>query len=120
MLESPEGKLYLLTALVKDEAAFGELESFVKKSELTIKKSENLGRRVLAYPINKQRELTLASIFFTAEANIIPELEKSLHHEESIERFLLTTWKGDLDAPKRYNKERPTRVGARSEGDTNV
>lgn len=108
--ESPEEQLYLLSALVKDDAAFEDLQNFLKKAQLTIKKSESLGRRMLAYPINKERELTLVSVFFTADPKIIPELDQSLRHEESLERFLLTTWKGDLDAPKRYSKERGERV----------
>lgn len=100
---------YLLTALVKEEKDFDDLIAFMKGYELTIVKTENLDEQNLSYPINKYRTLLLVSIFFTAEKNIIPTLEKDLRHEETIQRFLLTTWKADPDAPKRASGMRGRR-----------
>lgn len=109
----PEGeKLYLLSALVKQEADLAELVEFVKKHELTLKKSEFIGPKTLSFPVNKQRELSLVSIFFTADSAVVPTFEKTLRHEDYVQRFLLTDWKGDIDAPKRNQDRRYVKAGA--------
>lgn len=97
---------YLLSALITEEKDLDDLTAFLKGYQLEIVKSENLGEQVLAYSINKHRSLILISLFFTADAAVIPALEKDLRHEESVQRFLLTTWKADPDAPKRQTNLR--------------
>ena len=97
---------YLLTALVKEEKDFDDLIAFAKNYEIIIVKTENLGEQPLSFPINKHKVLTVVSIFFTADGGVIPQIEKELRHEEYVERFLLTTWKADPDAPKRQNNMR--------------
>lgn len=97
---------YLLSALVKAEKDFDDLLAFIKGYELVLVKTENLGEQVLTFAINKNRALMLVSAFFTCEADVIPRLEKDLRHEEYVERFLLTTWKADPDAPKRQTNMR--------------
>ena len=113
MSETDRSELYLISALVKTEAAFDEMVAFLKTQALEIKKTENLGERALAHVINKHRTLLLVSIFFTADPAVIPALNKALKTEDAVERYLLTDWKGDIDAPRR--SERPRRTGDRPE-----
>jgi len=97
------GQLYLLTVLVQDEKVLATILDSLKDRS-TVVKQENLGLKTLAYPINKHRELTMISIFFTASGEAVTAIEKDLKTETDIERFLLTSWKGDIektDSPRR-------------------
>lgn len=89
------GQLYLLSALVQKEETLKLLKKVVS-SKAEIVKEENLGKKTLAYPINKHSELTLLSIFFTAEPTNLIAIEKELHVEEEIERYLVTSWSAEL------------------------
>ncbi len=95
------GQLYLVSALVQKDEALDELVAFLKKAGCLVKKTENLGVKTLYVTINKHSALTLVSVFFTAPAAIAHKLQATLRHEEYVERFLLTTWRGDLEAPVR-------------------
>jgi len=95
-------RMYLLSALTKDsQKALLELTELVKQSGSKVEKSEDLGPKRLAFAINKARELSLVSVFFLADRQILTALDGELKHAENIERYLLTDWKADLDAPKR-------------------
>jgi ribosomal protein S6 len=105
--ELGQAELYLASALVKNESTLEHLAELIKQQGGEVKKTESLGQKQLAYPINKQPALTLISVFFTAPKNVIAPLEKELKQDEMIERSLVTTWRGDLDAPERNrNRER--------------
>lgn len=99
--QADAGQLYLISALVQKDEALDELASYLKKAGCLVKKTENLGLKTLYVTINKHSALTLVSVFFTAPAAVAHKLQASLRHEESLERFLLTTWRGDLEAPVR-------------------
>ncbi|MBI4948173.1 30S ribosomal protein S6 [Candidatus Berkelbacteria bacterium] len=106
--ETATTKLYLLSALVKTEADFAELEKFIKEFEVTVKKSENLGERKLAFQIKKESTLLLTSIFFETDTQTAKKIDKEIKTEEHVCRYLLTDWKGDIDTPKRnYRNSRP-------------
>lgn len=98
-------QLYLISALVQDEALLDKLTNLVKAAGAQIKKAESLGSKQLSVKINKHRALVLLSIFFDAPGATVDQLQKSLRHEEEIERFLITTWRGPLDQPRR-NRDR--------------
>ena len=106
--------LYLISALVKNDEALEKVASFIKESGAEVKKAENLGIKSLVFPINKNHQLTLVSVFFTAESKTANKLQETLRHEEFIERFLLTTWRGPIELPPRKNarvkKEERTEV----------
>lgn len=95
------GQLYLVSALVQKDDALDQLTAYLKKAGCDIKKTENLGVKNLYVPINKHHALTLVSAFFTAPAAVAHQLQQALRHEEYVERFLLTTWRGDLEARER-------------------
>jgi ribosomal protein S6 len=100
-------ELYLASAMVKDENSLNHLEQIIKQHGGEIKKAESLGQKQLAYPINKQASLCLISVFFQASRDIIANLEKELNQDQLIERSLVTTWRGNPEAPERkVNKDR--------------
>ena len=109
---------YLVSALVESNAALTTLSDFIKNAGATVIKTEDLGPRRLAFPIEKKSELTLISVFFTTEPSIAHTLEEKLRHESSVKRFLLTKWAVDpTEEPTR--KPRVKEV-ANEEGGTNV
>lgn len=95
------GPLYLLSALTKEAGALDELKKFVTDAGATVVKAEDLGSRKLAFPINKHAELTLVSVFFSADGAASHALQEALRHEEWVERFLVTTWNASPDQPVR-------------------
>jgi ribosomal protein S6 len=99
------GRLYLLTFLVRDEKSLTTVKDHLK-DRVTIVKEESLGPKTLAFPINKHPELTLMSIFFTADHNVIAGIEKELKLEDEVERFLLTDWQGDINKEDRAERRR--------------
>lgn len=101
--------LYLLTAFVKTDAAADQLIALVKSAGVDIKKTENLGNRNLVYPIKKQTQLILVSIFFQAIAPTIVRLNQQLRHEELVYRYLLTTWHDDINREPRTSRHRHNR-----------
>lgn len=105
--EAPTAHLYLVSALVKNETVLDHLSELITNHGATVKKAENLGLKQLSYPIKKQSSLYLVSVFFTAGKEMIAELEKEVNRDEQIERALITTWRGDIDAPERNrNRDR--------------
>lgn len=89
------GRLYLLSALAQKEEAMELLKKIVLP-RAQIVRDENLGKKTLAYSINKHSELILLSIFFNAESAKVTEIDKELSVEEGIERYLITTWSAEL------------------------
>lgn len=112
-VEQKVQKMYLLSALSLEDCA-EKLSDFVKSHGGEVKKVESLGEKELHFPINKHNKLHLASVFFLSVAATIKSIEKELRHEEWLERFLLTDWKGDLEPPKRRTG-RPTESKERAE-----
>lgn len=102
---------YLMSALTKDaDKTLKEAAKAIKDAGATIEKEEDLGTKRLAYPIDEQTEMNLISIYFQASSEIIKGIEKELDHVETIARFLVTTWKADVDAV--HSKGRPVRERA--------
>jgi len=95
-------RLYLLSALTKDSShTLSELTELIGQAGSKVEKSEDLGLKRLAFAINKARELTLVSVYFRATAAILAAITAELKHADSLERYLLTDWKADLNAPAR-------------------
>ncbi len=115
-------QLYLLSALVQKEASLKTIESLVAE-HAKVAKAESLGAKQLAFSINKHRELTLVSVFFHAEPGIIPQLEKELKTEDEVERYLITTWRGDINkemTSDRPRRERSTKIEEKVEAKAEV
>lgn len=97
---------YLLSALVENPTTLEEIKKIVTDFDGEIVKTEELGERKLAFPINKKSELHLVSIFFMNKPEVIPGLEKQLRSEDKIARFLLTRWTSDPNAEARGGRNR--------------
>ena len=66
------------------------LETTVKGLGVDVTKTENWGKRRLAYEIKKQREGTYAVLEVSAEPAMIKEFERQLRLNENVLRFLST------------------------------
>lgn len=108
--EVSKSRMYLLSALTKDaKSGLDELTALVSDAGSKVEKSEDLGLKRLAFPVNKHLELSLVSVFFNATPQIIKTLDSELKHAETIERHLLSTWRAGLDEPKRRQFDRQKR-----------
>ncbi|MEK7171218.1 MAG: 30S ribosomal protein S6 [Patescibacteria group bacterium] len=105
-------RLYLLSALAKDATgALDELADIIKGIGSKLEQSEDMGVKRLAYPIKKQSQLSLVSVFFNADPQALKDLAAELVHSEKIDRYLLTEWRAGLDEqgnkrPKRKAEEK--------------
>lgn len=111
--------MYLLSALSTDGTVLPMLTEKVEQKGAVIKKSEDLGVKRLAYPINRHNELTLVSLFFEATAKAIQELNQELRHQDQVERFLITRWNAPLEQSERVSKIKMAadKVAARATGE---
>ena len=108
--ETAKSRMYLLSALTKDaRSGLDELTALVSDAGSKVEKSEDLGIKRLAFPINKYLELSLISVFFNATPQTIKTLDSELKHAGTVERHLLSTWRAGLDEPKRRQLERQKR-----------
>ena len=109
-VENPSTQMYLLSALTQNpSSALTELTALILSAGFKVEKSEDLGLKKLAFPINKHLELSLVSVFFRANNQIIKTLDGELKHTDTIERYLLTTWRASLEDTKRRIAERQKR-----------
>ena len=60
---------------------------------------DHWGKRQLAYPINKKTSGYYVVVQFTAEASILPELERTLKLEDDLVRYLIVLSEGEPTAP---------------------
>ena len=52
-------------------------------------KSDNMGRKTFAYPIDKMKEGIYVNYLFTAEPLSIVKMKEALQHDENIIRFIV-------------------------------
>jgi len=73
-----------------DEVA-KRIDEYIKKNvgNLTIAKSENLGRRRLAYPIKKKINGIYVTVIFTGETDGIEKLNRELELDDAILRHII-------------------------------
>ena len=67
-----------------------QVEAIVQRFGGNIEKTENWGRRRLAYDIRKQREGTYAVFEVLAEPSMVKEFERQLRLNDNVLRFLST------------------------------
>jgi len=65
------------------------IEEILKKEGKGTTKHDNLGKKILAYPISKLREGVYVNYVFTAEPLSIIKIKDALQHDESIIRFIV-------------------------------
>jgi small subunit ribosomal protein S6 len=65
-----------------------KIKGVVEKSGATILKSENWGKKKLAYEVKRERKGTFVYLHFKSEGRVISELERSYRLEDSVIKFL--------------------------------
>ena len=115
MTETPK-RLYDLVFLVvpeKDEQGTAEVVEEFRKLLVdlgaVVEKDETMGRRRLAYQINKKGEATYHNFMFRAGGKAVAELQRKLKLSESILRFLTVR----VDEEMRHGQKIARRVKAR-------
>ena len=115
MTETPK-RLYDLVFLVvpeKDEqgaaAVVEEFRKLLTDLGAVIEKDETMGRRRLAYQINKKSEATYHNFLFKAGSKAVAELQRKMKLSESILRFLTVR----VDEEMRHGQKIARRVKAR-------
>ncbi|MGH7231267.1 MAG: 30S ribosomal protein S6 [Nitrospiraceae bacterium] len=76
-----------------------KMKSAVEKSGATLLKSENWGKKKLAYEVKRERKGTFVYLHFKAEGGAIGELERSYRLEDSVIKFL--TVRLEQEAPQK-------------------
>lgn len=115
MTETPK-RLYDLVFLIvpdKDEqgaaAVVEEFRKLLTDLGAVIDKDESMGRRRLAYQINKKSEATYHNFLFRAGTKAVTELQRKMKLSESILRFLTVR----VDEEMRHGQKIARRVKAR-------
>lgn len=86
---------YLLTMLVEQVETLSTISKELTETGAKVVKTEELGERHLAFPILKNHNLQLVSVFFEAAPEMIKSTEQSLRGNTNIKRYLLTRWAAD-------------------------
>ena len=80
-----------------------KMKGVVEKSGATLLKSENWGKKKLAYEVKRERKGTFVYLHFRSEGSVIGELERSYRLEDSVIKFL--TVRLDQEAPPKAADE---------------
>ena len=72
-----------------------KMKGVVEKSGATVLKSENWGRKKLAYEVKRERKGTFVYLNFRAAGNVVDELERSYRLEDSVLKFLTVRVEAD-------------------------
>jgi small subunit ribosomal protein S6 len=73
------------------EAQNQEIRKLIESHGGAIGSVDVMGKRTLAYKIRKQTEGVYVNFVYSALPSALDQLEKDLHHQETIVRFLTTT-----------------------------
>jgi small subunit ribosomal protein S6 len=99
------------------EEALGELHqqvaAVVDRFGGTIEKTENWGRRRLAYEINRQREGVYVLEVINGPGTMLTELDRRLRVVDQVVRHMLVRVDEDLAVAERARTHRKTRMAAR-------
>ena len=91
-------KLYECTVIINGgledsaiEAAMGEVRNVITRNGGDIASVLDVGRRKMAYPINKQTIGSYAHIEFQGDPSSIAAIEKTFRYDDNILRFLIVS-----------------------------
>ena len=98
--------VYVFDSTIEDSAVTEKLDRFHQllgtSGEM---KLDHWGRRQLAYPIGPRENGYYVIARFDAESAGIPEYERALRLDESVIRYLLTTFDNEVGAPPMTEEE---------------
>ena len=112
----PESRQYELVYVVSPEVGeegvtelHAQIETIVSDLGGTIEKTENWGRRRLAYEIDKHREGTYVVDLIEGPGELVKELDRKLKVLDSVLRHLVVRVDEDLRKADRARQRRQTR-----------
>ncbi len=94
--------VYIFDPVLTEDQVNERLEKFhahITDGDGEITAVDHWGKRQLAYPINKKTSGYYVVVQFTAEASILPELERTLKLDEDLVRYLIVLSEGEPTAP---------------------
>lgn len=94
--------IFILRPSLSDDDAqkiIGKVKGFVERSGGTLLKTDNWGKKKLAYEVKRERKGTFVYLQFRAEGSMIGELEHLYRIEDSVMKFL--TVKLDKEPPSK-------------------
>ena len=89
--------MYIVTAEMEDEAIKGVIEKFsgiITANGGEIEKTDEWGRKKLAYPIDYKTEGYYVLVNFAAAPELPRELERNFRNDESILRYMVVRQNG--------------------------
>lgn len=89
--------MYLVTPEMEDEAIKGVIEKFsgiITANGGEIEKTDEWGRKKLAYPIDYKTEGYYVLVNFAAAPELPRELERNFRNDESILRYMVVRQNG--------------------------
>lgn len=89
--------MYIVTPEMEDEAIKGVIEKFsgiITANGGEIKKTDEWGRKKLAYPIDYKTEGYYVLVNFAAAPELPRELERNFRNDESILRYMVVRQNG--------------------------
>jgi small subunit ribosomal protein S6 len=93
----------------------GQIESIVTSGRGTIEKIEKMGKRRLAYEVDKQREGFYILFVVTANGDIIKECERRLRVMDAVMKYITVRTDDEmrrLEKIKSYRQKRAARRGS--------
>jgi small subunit ribosomal protein S6 len=91
--------LFIIRASVPDQetaALIEKMRAVAEKTGAQFMKSENWGKKKLAYEVKRERKGTYVYFYFKAPNNTVSELERAYRLEDSIIKFLTVHLKKEL------------------------
>ncbi len=89
--------MYIVTPEMEDEAIKGVIEKFsgiITANGGEIEKTDEWGRKKLAYPIDYKTEGYYVLVNFAADPELPRELERNFRNDESILRYMVVRQNG--------------------------
>lgn len=88
-----------------------QIEALIKRFDAELVKTENWGRRKLAYPIQRHKEGTYVLEVINGTGDLIKEIDRRLRVTEQVVRHLVVRVDEELKAAERARSRRKTPVG---------
>lgn len=82
---------YELTLILMPETTEKQADALMKKLGVEVVSTQQWGKRLLAYPIKKQKEGQYIHYIVSAKQDTIKSIEQTLNHHEHVIRYLLIT-----------------------------
>jgi small subunit ribosomal protein S6 len=94
--------VYIFDSVLTEDQVNEKLEKYhqqITESGGEITAVDHWGKRQLAYPINKKTAGYYVVVQFTADAEMLPELERTLKLDDDLVRYLIVLSEGEPTTP---------------------